>query len=180
MIRKLVVLLTGIVGFAVAQAQTYIPVADSSSIVFSIKNLAMQVKGSFTGLQGTIGFDPDQPENSVFDVQVDAASVNTGNHKRDEHLRQEVFLDVKNFPHLKYVSTKVTAGRKAGTFFMEGTLTIKGISLPLSFPFTVTPTTDGYWLEGKFGTRRKPFRVGRTSTVSDKLTVFLRVFARRS
>ncbi|WP_315815827.1 hypothetical protein [Paraflavitalea speifideaquila] len=62
---------------------------------------------------------------------------------------------------------------------MEGTLTIKGISLPLSFPFSVIPTTDGYWLEGKLGMRRKPFTVGRTSTVSDKLTVFVRVLAKR-
>ncbi len=178
MVRKIVVLLTGIVWFTVVHAQTYVPVNDSSSVNFSIKNLGIKVKGSFTGLQGTIGFDPIQPEKSVFEVLIDAASVNTGNEKRDAHLRQEVFLDVKNYPHIKFVSTKVAAGRKAGTFFMEGTLTIKGISLPISFPFTVTPTTDGYWMEGKVGMRRKPFAVGRTSTVSDKLTVYLRVLTK--
>jgi len=179
MVRKIVALLTGIVWFTVVHAQTYVPVSDSSRIDFSIKNLGIKVKGSFTRLQGTIAFDPVQPEKSTFEVLVDAASVNTGNEKRDDHLRQEVFLDVKNYPHIKFVSTKVTAGRKAGTFFMEGTLTIKGISLPLSFPFTVTPTTDGYWMEGKFGTRRKPFTVGRTSTISDKLTVFLKVLTKK-
>lgn len=180
MIRKIVVLLAGIVWFTVAHAQSYVPVDDSSAITFSIKNLGVNVKGSFSGLQGAISFDPARPESGLFDVYIDAASVNTGNHKRDEHLRQEVFFDCKNYPHIKFVSTKVTHGRKAGTFFMEGTLTIKGISLPLSFPFTVIPTTGGYWLEGQFGTRRKPFTVGKTSTISDKLTVFLRVLAKKA
>jgi polyisoprenoid-binding protein YceI len=180
MIRKIVALVTGIVWITAIQAQSYIPVDDSSQVSFTIKNLGINVKGSFTGLQGNITFDATHPENSSFDVYIDAASVNTGNNARDNHLREEVFLDVKNHPHIKFVSVKVEPGKKAGTFFMQGTLTIKGISLPLSFPFTVTPTTDGYWLEGDFDTRRKPYRVGRTSTMSDKLTVSLRVLARKA
>jgi polyisoprenoid-binding protein YceI len=179
MIRKFVALLAGIIWFSVVNAQSYVPVSDSCRISFTIKNLGIKVKGSFTGLQGSIHFDPSQPENSAFDVQVDPATVNTGNNKRDDHLRQAVFFDCTNHPQIKFVSTKVTQGRKAGTFFMEGTLTIKGISLPLSFPFSVTPTTDGYWLEGMFGMRRKPFTVGRTSTVSDKLKVDVRVLVKR-
>ena len=180
MIRKILALLTGIVWFTMTHAQSYVPVDDSSRITFVIKNLGVNVKGSFSGLQGAISFDPARPENSLFDVYIDAASVNTGNRTRDEHLRQEVFFDCKNHPHIKFVSVKVARGSKAGTFFMEGTLTMKGISLPLSFPFTVIPTTDGYWLEGQFGTRRKPYTVGKTSTISDKLTVFLRVLAKKA
>jgi polyisoprenoid-binding protein YceI len=180
MIRKIVALVAGIVGFIAAQAQSYIPVDDSSKVSFTIKNLGINVKGSFTGLQGHITFDANHPESSSFDVYIDAASVNTGNNARDNHLREEVFLDVKNHPHIKFVSVKVEPAKKAGTFFMQGTLTIKGIALPLSFPFTVTPTADGYWLEGEFDTRRKPYRVGRTSTVSDKLTASLRVLVKKT
>ena len=180
MIRKIVALVAGIVCVIAAQAQSYSPVDDSSKVSFTIKNLGINVKGSFTGLQGHITFDAAHPENSSFDVYIDAASINTGNNARDNHLREEVFLDVQNHPHIKFVSVKVEPGKKAGTFFMQGTLTIKGISLPLSFPFTVTPTTDGYWLEGDFDTRRKPYRVGRTSTISDKLTVSLRVLVKKT
>lgn len=180
MIRKMTALLAGIVWFTVSYSQSYVPVDDSSRVSFSIKNLGVKVKGTFTGLQGTITFDPTRPENSIFDVQLEAASVNTGNHKRDEHLRQEDFFDCKNYPQIRFVSTKVTPGKKAGTFFMEGILTIKKISLPLSFPFTVIPTTDGYWLEGRPGLRRKLFAVGKTSTISDKLTVWLKVLARKA
>ncbi len=180
MIRKIVALVAGIVWITGAQAQSYSPVDDSSKVSFTIKNLGINVIGSFTGLQGSITFDPNHPETSSFDVYLDAASINTGNNKRDDHLREEVFLDVKSHPHLKFVSVKVEPGRKAGTFFMQGTLTIKGISLPVSFPFSVTPTNDGYWLEGSFGTRRKPYGVGRTSTISDKLTVLLRILVKKA
>lgn len=180
MIRKIVALLAGIVCFTVVHSQTYVPLDDSSRITFSIKNLGIKVNGSFSGLQGTITFDPNQPENSRFNVEIDAVSVNTGNAKRDEHLRQEDFFDVKNYPKIKFVSTKVTAGGRAGTFFMEGILTIKDRSLPLSFPFTIIPTTDGYRMEGTAGLRRRPFTVGKTSTISDKLTVSLNVLAKRA
>lgn len=180
MISRTVALLTGIVWMAAVNAQSYVPVDDSSRIAFSIKNLGVKVKGSFTGLKGSIIFDPAHPEKSAFDVSVDPASVNTGNPKRDEHLCREAFFDCKKFPQIKFVSVKVTPGHKAGTFFMEGTLTIKGLSLPLAFPFTAIPTSGGYWLEGKFGMRRKPFGVGKTSTISNKLTVFLKVLAKKA
>ncbi|MDF2192050.1 YceI family protein [Paraflavitalea sp. CAU 1676] len=177
MIRKMMMMWVAITWTAVAFAQNLVPLDDSSSVTFVIKNLGINVKGSFTGLGGTIRFDPAQPENSVFDVFVDAATVNTGNRKRDEHLQQADFFDVKNFPHIKFVSTKVSPGKKAGTFFMEGTLTIKSISLPISFPFSVEPVAGGYRMEGGFGTRRKPYGVGRTSTIANKLSVSLQVLA---
>jgi polyisoprenoid-binding protein YceI len=62
---------------------------------------------------------------------------------------------------------------------MEGNLTIKKITKAISFPFTVTPTSNGYRMEGEFETKRKPFTVGKSSTISDKLTVSLNVLARK-
>lgn len=164
----------------VAVGQTYVPVADSSAITFTIKNLGVNVKGSFSGPAGTIRFDPHHPETSHFEVHVAAATINTGNKKRDDHLREAAFFDVEHHPLIRFVSNKVAAGKKAGTFFMEGTLTIRSISLPLSIPFTAVPTSDGFVLEGAFDTRRKPYGVGKTSTISDKLQVQLRVLIRKA
>lgn len=180
MIRKVVGLLTGLVCWMTVYAQSYIPVDDSSRVAFSIKNLGIKVQGVFTGLEGSIYFDPSQLEKSLFDVSIEAASVNTGNHKRDEHLCKAVFFDCQNHPRIKFVSVKVGRGKKAGTFFMDGTLTIKGYSLPVSFPFSVKPVADGYWMEGEFRMRRKPYTVGRTSTLSNKLTVHLKVLAKKA
>lgn len=163
-----------------AVGQTYVPVADSSAITFTIKNLGVKVSGSFSGPAGTIRFDPHHPETSSFEVHVEAATINTGNKKRDEHLREAAFFDVQNHPVIRFVSNKVKPGNKAGTFFIEGTLTIRSISLPLSIPFTAVPTSDGFRLEGAFDMRRKPYSVGKTSTISDKLQVQLRVLIRKA
>ncbi|WP_276485867.1 YceI family protein [Paraflavitalea pollutisoli] len=178
--KQIVGWLVAMIVTGAAFGQTYLPVADSSSITFTIKNLGVPVKGSFSALAGTIRFDPEHPETSHFDVQVGVASINTGNKKRDEHLRDAAFFDVQNYPVISFVSKKVTAGKKAGTFFIEGTLTIRSISLPLSIAFTAVPTSDGFLMEGAFDTRRKPYGVGKTSTISDKLQVQLRVLVRQA
>lgn len=180
MCKQLVWILTALIVTLHANGQAYVPVADSSAITFTIKNLGVKVQGSFAGPAGTIRFDPDHPENSAFDVSVAAATINTGNKKRDEHLREAAFFDVPNYPVIRFVSNKVTGGKKAGTFFIQGTLTIRSISLPLSIPFTAVPTSDGYRMEGSFGLRRKPYGVGKTSTISDKLQVQLRVLVRKA
>jgi polyisoprenoid-binding protein YceI len=177
--KKMAALLIGMVVFVVSYGQQYVPVNDSSQVTFTIKNLGFNVKGHFSGLHGKVSFDPAHPENSSFGVEVKAESVNTDNNMRDNHLRSEDFFDVKNYPSITFVSTKVTRA-KAGTFFMEGNLTIKQISQSISFPFTVTPTADGYRMQGEFETRRKPFTVGRSSTISDKLTVSLNVLVRKA
>lgn len=177
--KKITVLLAAIVLVTGVYAQQYAPVTESSTVGFAIKNLGFNVHGSFSGLKGRISFDPAHPEHSSFDMVLDANTVNTDNNMRDNHLRSEDFFDVKNYPQITFVSTKVAKGSKAGTFFMEGNLTIKKISQPISFPFTVTPTNDGYRMEGEFETKRKPFTVGKSSTISDKLTVSLNVLARK-
>jgi len=53
------------------------------------------VKGSFAGMKGEIRFDEKDLANSSFKVNIDAATVNTENEKRDDHLRNEDFFDVE-------------------------------------------------------------------------------------
>jgi polyisoprenoid-binding protein YceI len=177
--KKFAAVLIAMICGVVSYAQHYVPVDDSSQVAFTIKNLGFNVHGHFSGLHGKINFDPGHPEQSVFEVSVKAETVNTDNNMRDNHLRSDDFFDVKNHPLITFVSTKVIH-RKAGTFFMEGTLTMKNISQPISFPFTVTPTTDGFRMQGEFETRRKPFTIGKSSTISDKLTVSLNVLVRKA
>src|SRR5689334_5222161 len=124
--KKIIALLAALVLVAGTYAQNYTPVADSSTVAFTIKNLGFNVHGHFSGLKGKITFDPGHPEHCSFDMVLDVNTIDTDNNMRDNHLRSEDFFDVKNYPHITFVSTKVTKG-KAGTFFMEGNLTIRKI-----------------------------------------------------
>jgi polyisoprenoid-binding protein YceI len=154
-------------------AQSYKPVDDGSSIKFRIKNFGFNVGGKFSGIQGAVKFDPANLPASSFDVSIDAASINTDIDARDNHLRKPEYFDVKNFPRIKFVSTKVTNSTKAGTLFVFGRLTIKNTTKDISFPFTADPKGSGYHFKGEFRLNRRDFGVGGDNTISDNLTVFL-------
>src|SRR5580658_7694046 len=96
--------LTGIM----ASAQ-YTATDQGSTVTFTIKNLGFKVGGSFTGVRGKVSFDPNNLSAAGFEVSVDAASVNTDNSMRDEHLKGEDYFDAKNHPRIQFVSTGVKA-----------------------------------------------------------------------
>jgi polyisoprenoid-binding protein YceI len=68
-------------------------------------------------------------------VTIKAASIDTRNAQRDEHLRSNDFLAMDEYPEITFVSTSV---RQTGddTFELTGDLTIKGVTNPVTVPFT--------------------------------------------
>ena len=160
-------------------AQSFAPVDSASEVRFRIKNLGFNTTGSFSGLAGIISFNPENPDGCSFDVHIEANTVNTGVNMRDDHLRAGDFFDVKNHPQIRFVSEKVTGTKKNGTLFVSGKLTIKGVTKDIVFPFTAQPVDGGYLFNGEFSINRKDFKVGGGNTISDKLTVLLKVVARK-
>lgn len=160
-------------------AQSLTPVDNESKLHFVINNFGIATGGDFTGLTGSIKFDPADLATAEFDVSVDANSVDTDIEARDNHLRKAEFLDVKNFPRISFKSTKVSKTNKDGFLYMFGNITIKGVTKDVKFPFTATPKNGGYLFEGNFRLNRRDFGVGKNSvSLSDDLTVSLSVFAR--
>ena len=181
MMKKIVLSVAVMLVAAFTFAQGYVPVDNGSDIAFSIKNFGLNVNGSFKGLKGKISFNPANLSASVFLVTVDAATINTGIASRDKHLKKEEYFDAEKYPQLSFVSGKISNSTKAGTLFMEGKITIKGVTKSVSFPFTATPKEEGYMFEGTFKLNRRDFGVGGKSMVmSDNLSVTLSVFARKN
>jgi polyisoprenoid-binding protein YceI len=85
------------------------------------------VKGIFTGVSGTLRLDEAQPARSSVMVEIDAASLDTGEARRDTHLRSADFFDVERYPVLTFTSTHV---EPMGTdwFLVHGDLTIRGVT----------------------------------------------------
>ena len=157
----------------------YKPVDAGSAIQFKIKNFGISTGGSFTGLQGSIRFDINHLNGANFDVSIDANTVNTDNEMRDNHLRDDTYFDVKKYPRIRFVSTKVTPSTKAGVLFIFGKLTIKDQTKDISFPFTAAPTNEGYLFDGTFNMNRRDFNVGGSSVISDNLEVHLSILAKK-
>ena len=162
-----------------AMAQALAPVDESSKVEFKTKNFGFNVGGSFKGLKGSIEFDAANYAAAKFDVSIDASTINTDNGMRDNHLREESYFDVKKYPRIRFVSTKVTASNRAGTLFIFGNLVIKGETKEISFPFIAAPIDGGYEFKGGFKINRRDFKVGGSSTISDNVIIDLDITAKK-
>ncbi|MEO7585524.1 MAG: YceI family protein [Ferruginibacter sp.] len=159
--------------------QKFTPVDNGSVVKFSIKNFGLNVSGTFKGLKGTVLFDPANLAAATINASVDVSTINTGNNSRDNHLKKEEYFDAPKYAMIGFSSVKITNSAKPNSFFMEGKITIKGVTKKVSFPFTATPKADGYLFEGTFKLNRRDFAVGGNSLVmSDNLIVFLSVFSK--
>ncbi len=99
-----------------------------SRVEFAVKNLLVRtVKGRFQAFDGTIEFDEAEPAGAMATVAIAADSVDTGQPKRDAHLRSDDFLGAERFPRLTFRSTRVevVAPRQARLY---GALTIRDVT----------------------------------------------------
>lgn len=104
-----------------------------SGITFEIKHLMVSsVRGSFNEFTGAIDWSEKDPAQSKFDFTVKAASIDTANQKRDEHLRAPDFFDVAKYPEATFKSASVKAAGK-NLYTLEGDLTIRGVTKRTKF-----------------------------------------------
>lgn len=99
-----------------------------SSFQFKIRHLTVSnVKGDFGKSTGAVTIDTQDPSKLKVELSIDAASINTGHAKRDEHLRNPDFFDVAKYPSITFVSKRVVQNG-TNRLKVTGDLTIKGIS----------------------------------------------------
>jgi polyisoprenoid-binding protein YceI len=99
-----------------------------SAAQFKARHMMMTwVRGGFKDIHGSIEFDPDKPNKSSFEAEIDARKIWTGEKDRDDHLKSSDFFDIKK--HLK-ITFKSTSVKQVGVneYDAVGKLTIKGIT----------------------------------------------------
>jgi len=101
-----------------------------SLVEFSAKHMMFTtVKGRFTGVRGSIAADESNPANSSVEVTIDAASLTSGDEKRDGHLKSPDFLDVATYPEITFKSTRVQPLDDAGDKLrVVGDLAVHGVT----------------------------------------------------
>lgn len=123
-----------------AQAiQTYNLDPAHSTASFSVRHMMLaRVHGSFSGLSGSLKFNPVSHEESSVDVEIDVATISTNQPDRDAHLKSADFFDVANYPKISFVSTgAVKNGEEEGT--LTGDLTIHGVTKPVTLHVEGSP-----------------------------------------
>jgi polyisoprenoid-binding protein YceI len=102
--------------------------SSHSRVAFSVRHMMISnAHGQFQNVNGTVEFDEAQPTRSTVDVQIEAASIDTHDEKRDGHLRSADFFDVAQYPYLTFKSRRVEVlDDSHGKLY--GELTIKDVN----------------------------------------------------
>jgi len=112
---------------------------------FSVRHLMITtVTGRFGKVEGFVTYDPEKPNEVSIEATIDASSIDTGDGKRDAHLKSADFFDVENHPKLTFKSTK--AEKTGDGYKVTGDLTMHGVAKPITLE-----------VEGPSGTSKDPW-----------------------
>lgn len=122
-----------------------------SEILFKVRHMMIaNVKGEFRKFSGEIFSERDDFRNASISVNIDASSIFTNEENRDNHLKSPDFFDVAAWPEITFHGTsfKKTSGAH---YALEGTLTIKGVSKPITLDVDFGGVNKDPWGNEKAG-----------------------------
>lgn len=124
---------------AVAAPRSYTVDGAHSTANFRIRHLMSKVDGRFRDIAGTVTYDAEAPQSSAVEIVVQAASIDTGTQRRDDHLRSPDFFEVEKYPTLSFRSVAVEPVSPT-SLRVTGDLTIKGVTKRVTVPVEILGT----------------------------------------
>ena len=109
-----------------AQVPTYEVTPEESSIEFGVES-SVSIRGTFEKWDASIKFSSRDVRSAVLDIEIEAGSVNTGSHMKDNKLKGKDFFNVNESPFITFKSTRIVQ-TGPNTFDVEGNFTIRGVT----------------------------------------------------
>jgi len=160
-----------------------------SMIAFGVRHMLGSAKGRFTKFTGTIEVDREYSEKSSVVATIQAASIDTANAKRDEHLRTADFFNVAKFPEITFKGSRVkrtgaNTGEITGDFTMHGVTRAITLNIQLlGDPASAAKAATTRWRVKTAPLKRSDFGIGTgatgTSMIGDDVTVDIQIEAVR-
>jgi polyisoprenoid-binding protein YceI len=123
---------------------TWIIDPSHSEVEFTVRHMMIsKVRGRFRQFDGTIVI-AERPEDSRVEVFIEAASIDTRDGSRDEHLRSADFLDVEHHPEIRFTSTSLRPG-DIGHWDMTGDLTVRDVTRQVLLDVEFSGATVDPW-----------------------------------
>lgn len=114
--------------------------ASHSTFEFAVRHVVVStVKGAFSGVTGTIHYDPDAVEESTVQTEIDIATLDSHNKGRDEKLLGEGHFDVATYPTATFKSSRIDV-MSDGPIKVTGDLTLRGVTREVVFDATFEGT----------------------------------------
>lgn len=99
-----------------------------SQVTFAVRHMMISnVRGRFEKFEGVVDFNEQHPTQSKVEIQIEAASINTREERRDAHLRSPDFLNAAEYPYLTFKSKRVEKIDEQHARIV-GDLTIRGVT----------------------------------------------------
>jgi polyisoprenoid-binding protein YceI len=155
----------------------------ASSVGFSSAMNGEAFSGVFRRWDADIRFDPRNLAGSSVTAAIETVSAATGDADRDQALPTAAFLAAANFPKAVFAA-HVFKDQGAGRFLAIGQLTLRGVSKPLTLPFTLAITGTEAKMKASVALNRLAFGVGQdewkaTTALPATVTVNIAITARR-
>ncbi len=159
-----------------ANYSTLVP--QQSSVTFVSTQMGVPVEGEFRKFNATITLDPDHPERGTARINIDLASIDTGNQEANEEVVKPLWFDAAAHPVASFTSTAVKPLGQ-GRYAAFGKLTIKGKTLDTQAVFNIEKQPGQLLLPGSFKLKRLDYAIGSgiwsdTSAVADEVQIRFR------
>lgn len=154
-----------------------------SMVVFRIGHMGVAyVYGTFWSPTGTYSINADNPGERFVKMTLDPSKVDTGNDRRNGHLRSPDFFNAKQYPKITFESDSI-ASKDDGDFEVRGTVTMLGVTKPVTATLRYIgegDTPQGYksGFEAKFTIKRSEWGMTKYlehDALGDEVTLFITV-----
>lgn len=170
---KRFLLALAMVGFAipVQAAQEWVVDAARSTLSFTAQMGEEKFTGHFKKFDSVIRFSTDDLAHSSIATTVAVASAATGAPDRDSALPESPWFDNTKFPEAHFVTQSIKA-TGPNAYVADATLTLKGVSKPVTLPFTLAVENGKTHATGSVTIQRQDFGVGQGEFASDAWVKF--------
>ena len=146
-----------------------------SEVQFTARQMGVPLDGHFKKFDAQVAFDPAKLATRKITFTVDTGSATIGSKETDAELPKAVWFNVPKFPQATFESSAIKA-LGGGKFEVAGKLTIKGNSVNVVAPVTLTQAGPVTTATGSFPIKRLAFKIGEnewadTSMVADDVQV---------
>ena len=118
-------------GRQVPEVGSYAVDPSHASFEFVARHLMARTRGRFSGVSG-VATIAERPEDSTLEIEIDASSIDTKDETRDAHMRSNDFFGVEDHPTISFRSTGIRPGDSESEWKVDGELTIKGTTRPVT------------------------------------------------
>lgn len=144
---------------APAAASSWAMVPGQSSLGFTADWNGAKVEGRFPKYNAAIRFDPAKPAEARVDAIIDLAAATTNDKTVNASLPGTDWFDVKKFPTARFIAAGFTQV-KPGHYVTKGTLSMRGVQVPVTLPFTLAIKGNSAVMAGDVILDRRTLRIG--------------------